>query len=701
MPPSKYIQGLNPQQKSAVFVKNGPLLIMAGAGSGKTRVLTHRIVYLIKQEQVPAGQILAITFTNKAANEMKERLKKIIANPAISSQIWVSTFHSFCLYVLKDFGDQIGVKKTFTLTSPDDQKTVAGHAIKNMTEDPNEKRRMEENLIDKFELLNYISGQKNELKVPMTNQQINQVLDKADRSDSRTMNFINKFRFLERGYRLYQQELERNISLDFDDLIFKTAELFQQRQNVLNIYQERFRYINVDEYQDTNHAQYVLVNLMAKKYQNLAVVGDADQSIYGWRGADIRNILNFKQDYPTAKIIKLEQNYRSTPQILKAANDIIKNNEEREEKQLWTAKSTGKDVDYTDYADADEEAEQIVEDIQKQHQENELPYESFAVLYRYNALSRLLEKELTMKKIPYQIVGSLSFFDREEIKDLIAYLKLVLNPRDNLSFSRIINKPRRGVGQKSMEQLNQLANEKKLSLVQTIANFDLNRSISSTKAVQALKDFVDNLKKWHKLAETISSAALLGQILLDTEYKLYLDSLNAETVDDRLENINELLLLSQNFDEEYNRKNAINTDIHDRFTGETTYDDPTLDRLNNLLVEISPIKAVSKGDNNGVVLTSIHSAKGLEFPIVYLIGLEEGVLPSNRSIRAENTSNNKLLEEERRLTYVAITRAQKQLHLSSVVSRYSFGNSHENPRSRFLDEMQGDYQEIKLEHGIF
>ena len=637
------LNGMNPRQKEAVIHTDGPLLIMAGAGSGKTRVLTHRIAYLIQEKNVNPWNILAITFTNKAAKEMKERVSRLIRDGG--SEVWVSTFHSMCVRILRRDIDRIGYTRSFTISDPGEQQTLMKRILKERDIDPKK--------FNPRAILAEISNAKNEL---LTAEQYR---------DTATSYFQ---RIVADCYDDYQRELRRNQAVDFDDLIMLTARLFKESPETLQYYQAKFQYIHVDEYQDTNHAQYTLVQLLADRFRNICVVGDADQSIYGWRGADMENILNFEKDYSDAKVVLLEQNYRSTKYILQAANDVIGNNANRKDKKLWTDNHEGEKISYYRAQSEGDESRYVVSKIQEEMKKNGLGYGHFAVLYRTNAQSRKIEESLLQSNIPYKMVGGHKFYDRKEIKDVLAYLRLVANPDDNMSFERVVNVPKRGVGPGTVEKLRAFANQYDWSLLEAAQNVALT-SITG-KASKALEGFGHMLKDLQKMQEYLPVTELVEELLKRSGYKESLELEKSLESESRLENIQEFLSVTQQFEK-------------DNAGGET-----------DLLTFLTDLSLVSDLDNleaeNGeVTLMTLHAAKGLEFPVVFLIGMEEGIFPLSRAMMEENE-----LEEERRLAYVGITRAERKLYLTNAYSRVLYGRTQANTPSRFIQEISEDVMDL-------
>ncbi len=625
------INGLNQRQQEAVKTTEGPLLVLAGAGSGKTRVLTTRIAYLIEEMGIDPRNILAITFTNKAAKEMKDRIYKMLG--PVGYQIQISTFHSFGLLIIKEHYDLLGFKKDFTILDSDDSLTIIKKIMKDLGIDPK--------AYNPKAIRNQISGAKNEL---LTAEQYEKFANTE---------FEQKVLSV---YRRYQEKLRVNNSFDFDDLLMLPNILLRQNKSVLESYQERFQYILVDEYQDTNEAQYKIVKMIGSKYQNVCVVGDNDQSIYMFRGANYRNILNFEKDYPSAKTILLEENYRSTKNILMAANSVIKHNKDRKDKNLWTENELGDKVLYHKTSDEKEEAYYVVEQIKDLISKGEEKSE-IAVLYRTNAQSRNMEEALLRENIPYKVVGSFYFYNRKEIKDLIAYLKLIHNQDDDIDLLRVINTPKRGIGNKTIETLQHKANIDGVSLFEAI---DSGKELEFKKIVNELI----------KLKETSSLTELVDAILDLTGIRKELESEKTMEADIRLENLEEFKSITKNFEEQ----NGIVS-------------------LEDFLNEISLVSDVEehKNQNDVVTLMTVHSAKGLEFNNVFLIGLEEGIFPHNNSMMESDG-----LEEERRLCYVAITRARKKLWLINTRHRTLFGMDQYNPSSRFIGEIEDDCMEKEI-----
>ena len=635
---------LNNKQKEAVLHTEGPLLILAGAGSGKTRVLTHRIAYLIEECGVNPWNILAITFTNKAAGEMRERVDRIVGFG--SDSVWVSTFHSTCVRILRRHIDLLGYDTNFTIYDTDDQKTVMKDVIKGMELDPK--------IYKERTFLGVISHAKDELISP-EEFLLNAGLD-------------YKQQLYGRAYREYQTALKKNNALDFDDLIVKTVELFRNHPEVLDYYQERFKYIMVDEYQDTNTAQFKFVSLLARKYQNLCVVGDDDQSIYKFRGANIENILNFEKVFPDAKVVKLEQNYRSTGNILSAANAVISNNIGRKDKKLWTESEDGEGIYFRQFYNGYEEAEYVAEQIRKSVRQMDSSYQDHAILYRTNAQSRLFEEQFIRDNIPYRLIGGVNFYARKEIKDLLAYLKTIDNGVDDLAVKRIINVPKRGIGLTTIDKVQRFASDHDMSFFEVLENADgiaeLGRSVSK------LKNFALTIQSFRAKAGELSLTELMEDILEVTGYRKELELEGTDEAAARIENIDELISKVTSYEE-----NCV--------------EEPAT--LSGFLEEVALVADIDNmdADENRVLLMTLHSAKGLEFPYVYLTGMEDGIFPSYMSIAADNPREE--IEEERRLCYVGITRAMKKLTMSAARMRMIRGENQFNAISRFMKEIPKDY----------
>ena len=638
------LTGMNDKQAEAVQTTEGPLLIMAGAGSGKTRVLTHRIAYLIDEKMINPWNILAITFTNKAAREMRERAMAL--NPATSETL-IATFHSMCVRILRREADHIGYNRNFTIVDPGEQRTLMKRILKNLNLDP---KKWNERAI-----LGTISNAKNDL--------LDEVAYEHQAGDMYTQ-------IVAKCYKAYQEELRRSEAMDFDDLIMMTLRLFDKNPDVLAYYQQRYQYIHVDEYQDTNHAQYQLVKLLASRFKNICVVGDADQSIYGWRGADMQNILDFEKDYPEAKVVLLEENYRSTKKILQAANEVIKNNRNRRPKKLWTQNDDGEQIVYYRANDERDEAVFVASTIDNIIREEGKNFKDFAVLYRTNAQSRTIEEALLKSNIPYTMVGGTKFYSRKEIRDVISYLNLIANPADNISFERVVNEPKRGVGPGTLEKIRTFAYEQNMSLLDASANIML--SPIKGKAAQGVYDFANMILNLRDQLDGLSITEAVETVL---DKSGYLDALSMQqTLESqaRIENIEEFMSVTKNFDE-------TNTDGSEDETG--------IDRLGRFLNDLALIADTDDGDMEAaeVTLMTLHAAKGLEFPVVFLIGMEEGVFPLSRA-----SEDPEELEEERRLAYVGITRAEEILFLTNANTRTLFGKTSYNRPSRFLREISDD-----------
>lgn len=628
---------LNPPQQEAVEHMEGPLLILAGAGSGKTRVITHRTAYLIEQGISPYN-ILAITFTNKAAGEVRERVDDLLGYG--SEGVWVSTFHSLCVRILRRHIERIGFATGFAIYDTDDQKRLVKEVARFLQLDP---KMYPERL-----LMSEIARAKENFMSPHE-------YDLNAQGDYRKMQMA-------RVYEEYQKRMHGNNALDFDDLLFKTVQLFQDCPDVLEQYQERFRYIMVDEYQDTNGIQFLLVRQLARKYRNLCVVGDDDQSIYKFRGANIMNILNFEQEYPDAKVIKLEQNYRSTGNILRAANEVIRHNEGRKDKTLWTAQEDGDLIQYKQYENEYQEAEQIAYHILENRVRNDLHYSDFAVLYRTNAQSRVLEEKLIMKNIPYRIYGGQNFYSRMEIKDLLAYLKIISNGYDDMAVKRIINVPKRGIGAATIAKVEEYALQQEISFLDALFQAEDIPGIGKAAArLQKFTDLIADLRE--KQSQGLLISELFDELLERTGYQEELIAEHTEESLARVENIDEL-------------RNKI-------VVYEENAESPALDELLEEIALVSDVDNLNSTDDK-VVLMTIHSAKGLEFPYVFLCGMEDGLFPGSMTI---NSGNPEDMEEERRLCYVGITRAKKRLYLSSARQRMMHGSSSYNPISRFIKEI--------------
>lgn len=649
---AELLNGMNPRQKEAVLHTDGPLLLMAGAGSGKTRVLTHRIAYLIEEKEVNPWNILAITFTNKAAKEMKERVNAILASGG--EDVWVSTFHSMCVRILRRDVDFIGYNRNFTIIDSSEQLTLMKLILKELNIDPKK--------YDPRSILGTISQAKNSLQTPQ---------DFAKMQGSYYEEIAAKC------YAAYQKELQYNQCMDFDDLIMNTIRLFEEHPDSLTYYQNKFHYIHVDEYQDTNHAQYTLVNLLAGRFRNLCVVGDADQSIYGWRGADMQNILDFEKDYPDAAVILLEQNYRSTKNILSAANQVIENNSNRKPKNLWTENKEGNKITYYRADNERDETRFIVDRMQEEIRSNHRNYGDFAILYRTNAQSRVMEETLLKANIPYKMVGGHKFYDRKEIKDILAYLNVLANPQDSISFERIVNSPKRGIGPGSIEKLRSFASLHEWPLLEAAQNVDL--ANIGGKAGQQLGAFGEMIQEVTQMIQYLTVTELTKEVLDRSGYLEDLKIQNTLEAQARIENLEEFLTVTQEFDKQFEQQNEEDADAPEE----------------KLTVFLNDLALVSDIDNleedaSQVTLMTLHAAKGLEFPVVFLIGLEEGVFPLSRALMEESE-----LEEERRLAYVGITRAEEALYLTNAFSRTLYGRTQYNRPSRFVEEIDQELLEIE------
>ncbi|MEC0258412.1 DNA helicase PcrA [Paenibacillus lautus] len=637
------VRRLNPQQRQAVEATDGPLLIMAGAGSGKTRVLTHRIAYLIATRKAAPWSILAITFTNKAAREMQERVSKLVGREG--QDIWVSTFHSMCVRILRKDIERIGFTSNFSILDSTDQLSVIRNVMKQHNIDP---KKFEPKAIQAA-----MSAAKNELISPQQYEQ-----KAGDYFES----------LVAKVYTEYQKRLKSNNSLDFDDLIMTTIQLFKEVPEVLDFYQRKFQYVHVDEYQDTNRAQYMLCRMLADSHHRICVVGDSDQSIYRWRGADITNILNFEQDYPEARTILLEQNYRSTANILNAANNVIGLNTGRKPKNLWTEQGEGPKIKVFRGDTEHDEGYFVTSEISKNIKDGK-SYQDHAILYRTNAQSRVIEEILIKSDIPYQIVGGIKFYDRKEIKDMLAYLRLISNPDDDISLTRIINVPKRSIGDTTVAKLAAAAAERGISIFRVLEIVDDLGFAGRTR--NALVGFYDMIAALSRMVEFLSVTELTEKILEMSEYRLELQNENTIESRSRLENIDEFLSVTQEFEKNNEDKSLISflTDLA-------------------LIADIDSMNDDEEDRDDAVVLMTMHSAKGLEFPVVFIIGMEEGVFPHSRAFM-----DNEELEEERRLAYVGITRAEKQLFLSCARMRTLFGRTTANPPSRFLEEIPEELKE--------
>lgn len=655
-----YIDDLNPAQKQAVEKTEGPVLILAGAGSGKTKVLTTRIAYLVEDKNVNPGNILAITFTNKAANEMRERVENMVGES--SHDMWISTFHSCCVKILRKDINKIGYNRSFVIYDASDQITLVKECIKEL--DLNDKK------FEPKSIISTISSAKDKLMDP--------------KEFARQAGTDFWLKTVAEVYAIYQERLIRSSALDFDDLIFKTVELLKTNEDVLNFYRGKFRYIMVDEYQDTSRAQYELVKMLAMGHQNICVVGDDDQSIYGWRGADIRNILEFEKDYDNVFVVKLEQNYRSTQIILDTANYLIANNTERKKKKLWSDKKDGKPVKVKLLKNEVEEANYVVNEIYENSMETGRNFSEYAVLYRANAQARAVEDALNRFQIPYNIYGGTKFYERKEIKDLIAYLRVIVNPQDDISVKRIINVPRRGIGLKTIEKLEDRASMMKESLYSVLLDVDNNSDIS-TKSKKGINEFVDLIGIFRSISDGYPPSIMVDKILEMTGYLAELEAQKlkneklqngkSEEAQDRIDNLQEFKSIAI----EYEKRDDGSEEVKN---------------LSDFLANIS--LSSDMDDENSkemekVSLMTMHSSKGLEFPVVFIVGMEEKVFPIARAISSLNDSD---IEEERRLCYVGITRAMRELYLTHTASRTLYGKTNVNLKSRFLKELPDDSIEI-------
>lgn len=644
---SDILQSLNPVQKEAASCTEGPLLILAGAGSGKTRVLTHRIAYLIEEKGVNPWNIMAITFTNKAAQEMRDRVDRLVEFGAES--IWVATFHSSCVRILRRYIDRLGYDNHFTIYDTDDQKSVIRKAVKELDLDPKQYRE--------GPLLGVISAAKNEMIEP-------QDFETQAGGD---------FRMCQEAkiYKAYQKTLIDNNAVDFDDLLLLTVRLLRENRDILEAYQERLRYIMVDEYQDTNSVQFELIRLLSGKYHNLCVVGDDDQSIYKFRGADITNILSFEETFPGAKVVKLEQNYRSTNNILEAANAVIANNAHRKEKHLWSENGEGKEVSFIHYETAYGEAEDVIDKIQTSVHMGKHQYQDCAILYRTNAQSRVFEEKCIKKSVPYRLVGGVNFYQRQEIKDILAYLKTIDSGRDDLSVTRIVNVPKRGIGQVTLNKLAVYASEHGMRLFQAMEQVEQISGIG--KAADKIKGFVNQIMVFRALAKELDAAELIESILEQTGYLEELEKLEEDKAQAKQENL-----------EEFQNKAADYYANHDEAA------------LTDFLEEVALVADIDNMDSeaDSLTLMTLHSAKGLEFPVVYMTGMEEGLFPSYMSMNSGDPGD---IEEERRLCYVGITRAMQQLTLTAAKQRMVHGNIQYSAISRFVKELPQEKLDWKEE----
>ena len=633
MEKEEIIQGLNNRQKEAVLATEGPCLVIAGAGSGKTKVLTHKIAYLIANGVKP-WNILAITFTNKAANEMKERIEKLIGDDA--KDVWMGTFHSICVRILRRYIDRVGYKSDFVIFDTSDQRTLVKECLKAL--------KVDDKMFTDRAVLSEISNGKNEMLEPK----------------AYSVKYAGDFRKekIAEIYELYQSKLRENNAIDFDDIINFTIKILTENPDVLEYYTEKFKYVLVDEYQDTNKAQFTLVSLFASRYGNITAVGDNDQGIYSFRGADITNILNFERDFPGTKIIKLEQNYRCTGNILKTANAVIKHNENKYDKKLWTENEEGHIPCIYCGEDEYDEARYIVEQINHLKTEEYYKYSDFTVLYRMNAQSRAIEDILMREQVPYKVIGGLKFYERKEIKDIIAYLRLIHNTADNLSLRRIINEPKRGIGKTSLDKIQEISDKTGVSMYEIIKNaqeYELNRVYLSSR------DFINQIEELRNKKDELKISDLIKETLKSTGYTKALELENSVEAETRIENLEEFLTVAIEFEEQ-------------------SADNTLAEFLENITLS-SDIDNLEDQEDS-VTLMTLHSAKGLEFPVVFLVGMEEGIFPGYKSI-----GEPKELEEERRLFYVGITRAKQYLYLTCAKHRTIFGSTSYNQVSRFVKEI--------------
>ena len=635
---SNILEGLNDKQYEAVINCDGPCLVIAGAGSGKTKVLTHKIAYLMDEKDIKPWNILAITFTNKAANEMKTRVEGLVGNAA--KDMWIGTFHSICVKILRRFIDRIGFDTSFIIFDTSDQRTLIKECIKACD--------LDEKMFTDRSVLSEISNAKNEMLEPM-------------QYALRTGGDFRKEK-IATVYSLYQRKLKENNAVDFDDIINHTIKILMENPDVLEYYSDKFKYVLVDEYQDTNKSQFTLVTMLAAKYGNITVVGDNDQGIYSFRGADISNILNFERDFPGTKIIKLEQNYRCTGNILNAANAVIKNNTVKYKKELWTQNEVGELPNVFCGDNEYDEGSYIVEQINRLRREEYFKYQDFTVLYRMNAQSRAIEDILRRENIPYKIIGGLKFYERKEIKDAIAYLRLIYNPSDNLSLKRIINEPKRGVGKTSIDNISKIAEDVNVSMYEVIKNaadYGLNRVFVNTR------EFVEQIEYLISKKDELTISELIKETLNKTGYTKALENENTVEAESRIQNLEEFLTVAMEFEEEAS-------------------ENPLAEFLEGITLS-SDIDGMEE-EEDSITLMTLHTAKGLEFPVVFLVGLEEGIFPGYKSI-----GEPKELEEERRLCYVGITRAKQFLFLTCAKQRTIFGSTTYNAPSRFLNEIPEEY----------
>ena len=629
------LKDLNEKQYEAVINTEGPSLVIAGAGSGKTKVLTHKIAYLINEKNVKPWNILAITFTNKAANEMKQRIENLVGGQN-TNDMWVGTFHAICVRILRKFIDRIGFDSSFVIFDASDQRSLVKQCLKQLN--------IDDKLFSDRSVISEISNAKNEMLTPVQYE----------------MRANGEYRksTIAKIYTLYQSKLKQNNSLDFDDIINYTIQILSENPDILEYYSEKFKYVLVDEYQDTNKAQFTLITLLSARYGNITVVGDNDQGIYSFRGADITNILNFEKDFPGTKIIKLEQNYRSTKPILDAANEVIKHNPKKYEKSLWTQKKEGHMPKLHIAKNEYDEASFVVEEIEHLKREENYKYSDFAVLYRTNAQSRAIEDILRRENVPYKIIGGLKFYERKEIKDTISYLRLIQNPSDNLSLQRIINEPKRGIGRTSLEKIEQIADSNQISMYEVIKRAE---TFGLNKVYLNSREFIDVIEEMHSKKDNMLITDIIKEILNKSGYTKALELENTMQAEARIENIEEFLTVAMEFEQE-------------------SADNTLADFLESITLS-SDIDGMEDTDES-VTLMTLHSAKGLEFPVVFLVGMEEGLFPSYRSIGEQRE-----LEEERRLAYVGITRAEEFLYITCAKQRTIFGSTTCNKISRFVEEI--------------
>ncbi len=632
------IEGLNDKQKEAVLATEGPCLVIAGAGSGKTKVLTHKIAYIIQEKSISPWNILAITFTNKAAKEMKERVANLIGD--IANDMWIGTFHSICVRILRKYIDTIGFTSSFVIFDTSDQKSLIKECMKELNVD--------DKMFPEKSFIAEISNAKNDMIEP-------------EEYAKRTNNEKRK-EIISSVYTLYQKKLKENNALDFDDIINYTIKILMSEPDALEYYSNKFKYVLVDEYQDTNKAQFTLITILSARNGNITVVGDNDQGIYSFRGADISNILNFERDFPGTKIIKLEQNYRCTKNILKVANEVIKNNEVKYEKKLWTDNDEGSKVTAYLSDNEYEEARYIVEQISHLKTQEYYKYSDFAVLYRMNTQSRSIEDILRREDIPYKIIGGLKFYERKEIKDTLAYLRLIYNTKDNLSLKRIINEPKRGIGKTSLDRIEEISALQNVSMYDVIKNAE--KYGLATRVVTNTRDFISCIDELVSEKDNLTVSELTQKVLKNSGYVKALETEQTKEAENRIENLEEFLTVTMEFDEE--AENDLGTFLE----GITLSSD--IDELEE--------------PEEQVTLMTLHSAKGLEFPVVFMAGMEEGVFPSHRCIEEQNG-----IEEERRLCYVGITRAREHLYMTCAKSRTIFGSTSYNPMSRFLKEIPEEF----------